>query len=55
MKMKSLICAMAVFVGFSTSAFAMRSDAPAEPHVSTVKCGLQPIALDPNGPIVRCY
>lgn len=55
MKTTSFIFAIAVMLGLSSSAFAMRSDAPSESLGASTKCGLQTIALDPNGPIARCY
>jgi len=55
MKTTSFIFAIAVMLGLSSSAFAMRSDVAVDSQGTSAKCGLQTVALDPNGPIVRCY
>ena len=55
MKARSLLLAIAVMIGLSSSAFAMHSNVQFESQRHSNKCGFQPVALDPHQQLARCY
>jgi hypothetical protein len=55
MKAISIICAVTMMIGLSSSAFAMHSNAAVDSQGQPANCGYQTVALDPNRQIARCY